>query len=125
MKKFKSKDLIRKVIVPLAILCIVLSPSIVNAQKTSTCDVFDGTAISSSLSQNEVTFTLHAKSGIWKFGYVIGTMNDDGDEDDGATYEDIMDENGLIPSDFKKQGQFDAAEGDKTFTIKRLLFLCG
>lgn len=120
MKKFSNKDVIKgKIIISLVMLYVILSPNIVNAQRASTCDVFDGTAISANLSATDVTFTLHAKSGVWKYGYVIGTMNDDGDEDDGATYEDIMNENGLIPSDFKKQGQFDASEGDKTFTINR------
>lgn len=123
MKKFNNKDIMkRKITVALVILCTILSPNMVNAQKASSsnCDIFDGTAIRADLNSDNVTFTLHAKSGKWKYGYVLGTMKDDGDDDDDVTYANIMDENGLKPSKLTtKVKQFDASEGDVTFTIKR------
>lgn len=120
MKKFKNKGVMKiGVIISLIICCTILSPSMVNAQKTYTCNIFDGTAIAANLNQNDVTFTLHAKSGKWKYGYIIGTMNDDEDRDDGLNYNDIMNSEGLITDNFTKGGTFDASEGDFTFTIKR------
>lgn len=122
MKKFKKKDLVIKVVASLVILCTILSPNMVSAHRTSTtgCHVFDGEAIRADLSANEVTFTLHANSGKWKYGYVLGTMRDDGDDDDDVTYGDIMNSNGLKPSKLTtKVREFDASEGDVTFTIRR------